>query len=367
MKIIHIIDTLNWGGAQKLLLTFVENSINNEVTIISFRDNTNTKSIKNLFLDHGINLEIIDAKKLFSLSRILRLIKILKSINPDVIHTHLSYANVLGGLCGFISRIPVVATLHNSSYDPKKTSKPVIFFETVILRYLTTLIIAVGYSVEKAHQARVRKKIVVIPNAVNPILPIENSERIQLRENILGQGTFKVITAVGRLSPQKAYIDLFNAFVGTIKVYPEARLLVVGEGKERQSLEEKITELDLSGKVFLLGQRDDVSKLLQITDIFINSSHWEGLPVSILEAMSAGLPIVATKVGDIPRAIDEEVGLLVEPKPEFLKEALIKYLKDPELMQQHGKLAQYRFQENFHASSWYQKIIQAYQKAINEF
>ena len=367
MKIFHIIDTLNWGGAQKLLLTFVENSINNEITLISFKDNPNSKSIKNLFLDHGIHLEIINAKKLYSSSRIFRLMKFIKAVKPDVIHTHLSYANIIGGVCGFFSRIPVVTTLHNSSYDPKKTSKIVIFIETIVLKFLTNLIIAVGYSVEKVHQARVRKEIIVIPNAVNPILPIEESERIQLKEKILGPGNFKVITAVGRLSPQKAYPDLLNAFTGVIQQFPDARLLVAGEGKERQHLEDKITKLNLTGKVFLLGQRDDVSNLLQITDIFINSSYWEGLPVSILEAMSAGLPIIATNVGDIPRIIDHEVGILVEPKPEFLREALGQYLEDPDLMQEHGKNAQDRFLRDFHAASWYQKIIKAYQKAIHEF
>lgn len=367
MKIIHIIDTLNWGGAQKLLLTFVENSVDNEITLISFRDNTNPKSIKNLYLNNGFNIEIIYAKKLLNLKRIFTLIKKIKTIKPDVIHTHLSYANIIGSLCGFICRIPVVSTLHNSSYDPKKTSKPVIFIETIVLRFLTSQIVAVGFSVEKAHQSRVRKKIVVIPNAVNPILPIEESERIQLKEKILGPGDFKVITAVGRLSPQKAYIDLLNALAGISKEYPETRLLVVGEGKERRSLEGVISDLKLEGKAFLLGERNDVSQLLQITDIFINSSHWEGLPVSILEAMSAGLPIVATNVGDIPRVIDGEVGLLVEPKSDFLKAALLKYLNQPELMEEHGKNAQVHFERNFHASSWYQKIIQVYRKAIDAY
>lgn len=366
MKIIHIVDTLNWGGAQKLLLTFVENSIDNEITLISFRDNAKSTSIKYMFMEQGVEIEILDAKKLISVSRIFRLITLLRKKKPDVIHTHLSYANILGGLCGFITKIPVVATLHNSSYDPRKTSKPVILLETVVLRFFTQEIIAVGSSVEQAHRSRVRKSIQIIPNAVNPIIPIEDAERARLKGKILGDGDFHVITAVGRLSPQKAYLDLLNAFAGIITEYPGARLLVIGEGKERKTLENKTFDLGLVGKVFLLGERDDVSKILQFTDIFINSSHWEGLPVSILEAMSAGLPIIATKVGDIPRVIDPELGLLVEPKPDLLKNALDKYLREPELRVEHGKKTQERFMRDYQAASWVQKIIFIYQKAINE-
>lgn len=363
MKIIHIIDTLNWGGAQKLLLTFAENSVENEITLISFKDNTESKSIKHSFLELGINVEIIEGRKLISPSRIFRLIKRIKLIRPEIIHTHLSYANIIGGVCGFVCNVPVVSSLHNSSYDPKKTSNRVIFLETLVLRFLISQIIAVGYSVEEAHRARVRKPIIVIPNAVNKIALINQSEQIELKESILGQGNFTVIAAVGRLSPQKAYPDLLSAFAGIVQDYPEARLLIVGEGKERLLLETMISDLNLSGKVLLVGARDDVSKILQITDIFINSSHWEGLPVSILEAMSAGLPVIATNVGDISKVIDQEVGMLVEPNPEALKSALQKYLNEPALMTRHGRIAKERFLRDFHASAWYQKILDVYQLA----
>jgi len=366
MKILQIIDTLNWGGAQKLLLTFIENAPDNEITVLSFRDNNHSRSIKTLFQNEGINVEILYASKLYNISRINKIIKLLKKNQFDVIHTHLNYANILGGVCGYLTNTPVVSTLHNSRYDPQKTSKPAILLETLVLKYLTKQIIAVGSVVEHAHHNRINNKTIhIIPNAVNEIISISNEEKLDIKNNLFGPGDFFVIIAVGRLSPQKAYLDLFSAVELVSSKHSNIRLLIVGEGDERSKLEVRIRELSLDNNVKLLGERDDVNRLLQISDIFINSSHWEGLPVSILEAMSAGLPIIATRVGDIPSVIDGDSGMLVEPNPIQLQEALFTYLSDLELMATHGQNAKKKFLDQYNANSWVKKIIAIYQKAID--
>jgi glycosyltransferase involved in cell wall biosynthesis len=121
-----------------------------------------------------------------------------------------------------------------------------------------------------------------------------------------------VVTSVGRLHPQKGFPFLLEAMHQVRKDVPNFKLVVVGDGPLRADLLKLVAELDLDGRVVLAGKRDDVPQILQASDIYVNSSLFEGLPFSILEAMAAGLPVVATAVdGNKEIVKDQENGMLV--------------------------------------------------------
>ena len=126
-------------------------------------------------------------------------------------------------------------------------------------------------------------------------------------------------------------------------------------------LQSRIHDLGLTNHVFLLGTRDDTLRLMSAADIYINSSHWEGTPVSVLEAMAAGLPIVATQVGENPHLLASNAGLVVPPRnPEALATALCTLLESPDLRHQFGRAAADRVKTHYSREVWRRKLLELY-------
>jgi glycosyltransferase involved in cell wall biosynthesis len=168
---------------------------------------------------------------------------------------------------------------------------------------------------------------------------------------------------VGRLTSQKGFEHLLQAFARVHEKYPNAALVIAGDGRQLDSLAAQIRSLGLEGHAFLLGQRDDVPRLLAVADVYVNSSLLEGTPVSVLEAMSAGLPIVATSVGDTPYLLDSDSGILVPPaQPEKLAEALMVLLSDPLRRDSLGKSARVRTQKDYSPQAWTRNLLAFYSK-----
>jgi glycosyltransferase involved in cell wall biosynthesis len=161
-------------------------------------------------------------------------------------------------------------------------------------------------------------------------IPLRTTVRPERRPQEIGR-----VLAVGRLTRQKGFDVAIRAFAPVSAQIPGARLEIAGEGEERPFLSRLIRELGLVGSVTLLGQRDDVSELMQRADVLVHPARWEGFGLVLLEAMSAGLPIVASRVGAIPEVVDDEItGVLVPPDdPKALAAALLRVLREPQLRQ----------------------------------
>ena len=159
---------------------------------------------------------------------------------------------------------------------------------------------------------------------------------------------------MGRLSEEKRHLDLLQAFKRVTQLYPASRLLIVGEGYMRETLERRTTELHLSEKVIFAGFQTDVFKYLRTMDLFVLPSRTEGFGIVLLEAMAAGLPVVATKVGGIPEiVVDNDTGLLVEPGSwQDLSEAMLKLLSDPSALRTMGHKGQERVMTHFSESKF---------------
>jgi sugar transferase (PEP-CTERM/EpsH1 system associated) len=157
-----------------------------------------------------------------------------------------------------------------------------------------------------------------------------------------------VIGTVGRLDPVKDHVGLLQAF-SRLADDPRALLVIVGDGPCRATLAATVAALGLSGRVRLLGERDDVPAVLAGFDIFVLSSIGEGMSNAILEAMATGLPVVATRVGGNPElVVNGTSGFLVEPRsPAGLTAALCCYLGDPGLLARHGRAARELAQAEF--------------------
>ena len=332
MKVAQIIDSLKSGGAEQLMTLFVREAKhrNLDTTIISLRKEMDPGILRRL-QENGAKVCALPASKGMSPVRLVQVVRYLLETKIQLVQTHLTTSNIIGTLASHLAGVKSISTLHSVSIDPRYYSRVRHTLETRVLRHLSDRVVAVGHAVSAANQSRLQRPLDVIPNAITPLNPLSEKRRQQIRSKLLEDPEDRLLVSVGRLSPPKGYSILIQAFFVLQKRYPKVKLVIVGNGILKNDLMSQIETLSLQNSIVLLGHREDVPELLGASDVYVNASLWEGLPLSILEAMSAGLPVVATEVGDLERIVPARAGFLVPPnEPEILANAMQRMLEDPD-------------------------------------
>lgn len=363
MHIVQIIDGLYRGGAQQLLVTFAAEAQRRgfRTTVISLNADDRGSVIAARLHELGAEVVRFPAGRLLDPVRVWRLSNFLRRIQPSVVQTHLTYANIIGTLAGRLASISTVGTLHIVGSDPNLSARKQ-HLENAILRRWSGAIIAVGYAAAESYKAIFsQRQINVVPNAVDVLPPISATERTMIRTELLGDPSRPFLLSVGRLTSIKALPDMIDAFAILAPTQPEARLIMVGSGDQRDLVLQRIAQHGLADRVSLIGARDDVPRLLRSADVFVSSSSREGLPVAILEAMAAGLPIVGTAVGDVPHVVVPGTGLVVPPnQPQRLGAALKQVLADPVERRVMGIAAAAHVVKHHSPAVWLDQLIGVY-------
>jgi glycosyltransferase involved in cell wall biosynthesis len=265
-------------------------------------------------VDGGVSVMSLDmARGRATLPALLRYVRIVRRWRPDVIHSHMVHANLLARVGRiFNPGIPVVCTVHNVIEGPRwreiayRLTDPLASATTAVSRAATERYLRVG--------AVPQGRLTTIPNgfdASSTLVPTNVRETIRAEFGV--SDAFLWVT-VGRLMPAKGHDLLLSAFAAILQSHPRARLAIAGEGPERPALESLLKELGIEGSASLLGIRRDVSSVLAAADGFVLSSRWEGLPMVLLEAAAARLPIVSTDVGGCREVASADLGaVLVKP------------------------------------------------------
>jgi glycosyltransferase involved in cell wall biosynthesis len=178
--------------------------------------------------------------------------------------------------------------------------------------------------------------------------------------------TRPVVLTVGRLNVMKGHTHLLDAVPGLLRRTPDLAVVVVGSGHLEEALRAQAAALGVTDAVHLAGHRDDARALLDAADVFVLPSRHEGMPLALLEAMDAGLPVVATRVIGSEEVVDEgRTGLLVRPRdPAALEEALGRLLADPALREEYGRAGQRRFAEHFTAARMAAQTLGVYEQVL---
>lgn len=363
LSILHLVDGLRVGGAEKLIVTFAQELSHHpeKLTVASLQ--RNVPAMQEAIEAAGARVISLHSKKLVNPVRFYNLWRLVRQERFDVIHTHLTAANILGGFVGRLTGTPVVTTLHNT----KLFSQDHLYhgrLEDWVLTHLTDQVIGVGWEVAATHQERLGlDNMVVLPNAVSLPPPLPADERDRLRATLVDDPTAVILLAIGRLRPQKGFLDLVTAFADVHRACPQTRLLIAGQGPLADDLATAVTQFGLTGKVSLLGLRHDIPALLAASDIYVSAAHWEGLPVSMLEAMAAGLPSVVTAVGDVPQVMDETMGILLPPQqPEMFAQALRRLVETPAEWPCFGRAARQKVIDSYNAEAWVEKQLALYRR-----
>jgi glycosyltransferase involved in cell wall biosynthesis len=261
-----------------------------------------------------------------SLVRGYRLLaKQLRADGIQVVQTHLPAANFWGLLFTLRRLCAVVGTIHNNAEfrygaadDPLRARLRRWAYRRLLLR--AQAVVAVSADVRRSlledlHlDAAMARRFVVVPNGVvlPPLLPVES--RMELRSRYGVPREVPLILGAGRLTEQKDFATLVEAAAFLRKQRPDFRILVAGEGELRTSLQDRIAELALGDRMRLPGNVTGLGDLMQAADVFVLPSRWEGLPLVLLEALAAGLPVVATRIRGVTEVIQDGVqGRLVPP------------------------------------------------------
>jgi glycosyltransferase involved in cell wall biosynthesis len=359
MHICQIIDGLPNDGAQRLIVYFAQQGrLNNDQITTAYFSEENSSIVLKALTEAGCTTHFSAMRRLYNPLWSFELEKYLRSMKVDIVQSHLSYANILSAMAGRLAGIPVAATLHTSNFK-NQYYRPVIFrAEMAMLRYFSSSVIAVANAVADVYRPYLgKKKPIIIPNPVTAIPRLAEAERNRIRDQYLPRLDALLMISVGRLTAPKGYRELIEAFHLTEKAFPDARLIIAGRGEEKDNLEKKISEYGLAGKITLLGERSDVPALLAASDLFLSASYWEGMPVSVLEAMAAGLPVIATRVGGVPEILEGR-GVMAPPRqPEALAKEMTALMRNPERMRRLGLAGQQYVLDHHSPEKWYSNMI----------
>jgi glycosyltransferase involved in cell wall biosynthesis len=302
---------------------------------------------------------------------ILKLAFLLRKERVDVVQTHLFDASFVGLLAARIARIPlIVLTRHHSTAVILTAKRVPMLIDLLCSRYLCHRIIVPSEETKEVliESERVAaSKVVVIPYGFDfeKIQPGEGArERVRRELNLNDALVFAV---VGRLDPLKGHAYLFRALAMLTPMYPDIRLLVIGDGPERERLVHLCHALGLTRQVIFTGYRRDIFDVMSAADALIHPSLSESFGQVIVEAAALGKPVVATEVGCAREVVEEGVtGFLVTPGDEkHLVQALLKLLARRDQWQEMGKMARLRVQQ-FSAERMVKAYEEHYVKWLNE-
>lgn len=306
MNICFITTGLDYGGAEKQLLDLAIRIKNkgHSVNIISM---LKPVAFLDILGENGIAVHSLDMTRgKGRFIDLIRTIKILRKLKPDVIHAHMVHANFLSRLsvkfCGN-KNVRLVCTAHNTVEGGKVID--MVYRLTDGLSDLNTQVSQDGldrYLKDKVFP--VESKSIFLRNGIDlKKFTKSASDRESLRKELGIKDSSFVWLAVGRLEEQKNYSLMLRAFKKHLERAPNSILLIAGKGVLEESLKQEANELALDENVMFLGLRTDVVKLMSSSDAYLMSSLWEGMPIVILEAAAMELPIVSTNVGGIEEVV----------------------------------------------------------------
>jgi glycosyltransferase involved in cell wall biosynthesis len=268
---------------------------------------------------------------------LIRLFRLIRKERFQVIETFTHHANILGLPVAWLARLPVRVAGHHGRIEQLQAWITQLHSRVINSR-ITSAMVAVSNRVKKfsiEEEGISPEKIVVIPNGHASRSPTQSADdmRARYRKEIGHDDDGILVLSVGRLAEQKGHIYLLEAIPAIVKQFPKTVFAIAGDGLQRAELEARSEQLGISQSVRFLGTRSDVPELLQMADIFVLPSLWEGFPIALLEAMEAGLPVIATRVEGVEEIIvDGSNGLLLPPgDPEALQFALQRMLAQPDL------------------------------------
>jgi len=366
----------DFGGAEKVVLSLIRNidTESFELVPIIF---TNPSMQENIFFKylnksgkkyHAIFVNGYRIKYLNPLVNIVEAYSVLRKHKFDLIHSHGYRADVIGGLLAKLTGLPLISMCHGFISNDRHLT---IYnrLDRFMLRFARKIIaVSSGIKEELIRSGIEAAHITTIQNAVDGSSESETiTQNRQTRRQLcnLAEKDF-VVGYVGRLSEEKGVKYLIEAISMLNESRVPVKLLIIGEGPQKKALEDFAKERSIEHIVLFAGFQNDIDSWLPAIDVFVLPSLTEGTPMSLLEAMALGIPVIASSVGGVPQVVDSEKnGILVSPgKPEDIKEAIQLLYNNEDLRKRFAEEAQKKIKLTYNIEDWIKKIENEYRNVI---
>jgi glycosyltransferase involved in cell wall biosynthesis len=371
VRLCYLITTFAVGGAENHLLSLVSQLPKErfEVTVAFFKEEAiEARSLVPDFQALGVKLVDLGMSRRWDVQALRRLVRLLREGRYHLLHTHLFRADLLGALARRWAKVPYLcSTVHNT--DPFYThplwrrlarwaageANRVIVISDAIGRFMANQV-----GIDPGRLIRIHYGLKVSTD--------KPSLRAAIRSEFGIDPETPVAGIIARLTPQKSHKVLLEAFALVKAKLPESHLIIVGHDPDglRPSLEALVDQLGLTNSVDFLGYRDDREALIEAMDCFVLPSRWEGFGLVLLEAMTLGRPVVATRVGAIPEiVVDGTTGLLVETDSRAaLADALVRTLGDRAFAQRLGTQGHKRVLCDFAPEKMLASTVECYDRIL---
>jgi glycosyltransferase involved in cell wall biosynthesis len=337
LRLLAIIEAYTMTGPAKNLIEFatLARALNVDTTVATFIRGGASNAFIETARQSGIAVHAFRERGLWDPAVIKGLAKLVSGQRPHVIQTHAVKSHFFARLAGLPNFAPWIAFHHGYTWPTLRARAYNQIDRWSLTAAAKVLTVSLPFREELAAKGVARERIEIVHNAIRPDWGTATPDGpTDLRAELGIAPDRNIILIVGRLSREKDHVTLLRA-IHRLPSSLRPHLLVVGEGPERGRIEEAIRETALTGHVTLTGHQRSAEPYYRVANLAVLSSLSEGSPNALLEAMAAGVPVVATRVGGIPEIVtDEESALLVPPGDvDSMAEAMAKLLTDTSLAQ----------------------------------
>lgn len=359
IKILEIIGDPTLAGAPRHLLGLLENFDYHKFEVfVICPAGPLAGEIRSL--KKPLELETVPMPSRFNLESIREIRKKIKHLKPDIVHVHGTRAGSLGRIAAIGLKIPVIYTEHLWTKNYKLSSRLANHIQMIAMWFLdmfTDLNIAVSQAVKDFmvdSQISRPAKIKVIYNGIEP--QKQKAKPFSRKEMTLG--------AVGTLNHQKGIQYLIQALPAVLKEFPQTKLIIVGEGEYKSHLENLVKKMKLGKFISFSGFVKDIEEKMAEFDIYVQPSLSESFGLAIVQAMSLGLPVVATNTGGIPEVVTTgKSGILVEvANPKALAGGILELLRDKKRAKEMGELGREEAKIKFNLKEMVGEVEEVYEK-----
>ncbi|NWN90417.1 glycosyltransferase [Marinobacter adhaerens] len=362
IRILHLTFNMGFGGTEQVIRQLVTNlpaeGFNSLVMCIDGHVGEIGKQIS----EEGVPVHALSRGQGFDWELAKKIRQEIRNHEIDIVHCHQYTPWVYGWLAHIGTSAKVIFTEHGRFYPDRYRYKAMLINPVLVL--FTPAIIAISTATKSAlarYEFIPSRRIEVIYNGIEGITESRSdTESVRVKHGL--PDTSLVFGTVSRLDPVKNQSMMIRAFQQCVSEHPECFLLIVGDGPERDALEQLVSELALENSVIFTGFISKPDAYLAAMDVFLLSSFTEGTSMTLLETMSLGIPAVATAVGGNPEVIDKDkTGVLVPNDDEkaFAKE-MIRMVDDLSLRTEMGANARQRFNECYSASAMAENYLTLY-------
>ncbi|KWZ85250.1 glycosyltransferase family 4 protein [Heyndrickxia coagulans] len=362
LKVLMITPVFEGGGTEVYILNLIKYLKGKGVeSIVVSGGGLRSNELDMLIDHHKVNNSLRNKNIRNFIISIIFFYKQIVIFKPNLIHSSSVFTTLIAKLAALLyffktrKKVPVIITLHggpNKNIEKESAKILNIFADGIIAlsHKAKELLINNGYKKEDL--------IDVIYNGIN----IEEGDNINF--DLIYDPVNINIVICGRLTKQKGHKFLIEAFSDVLKIQNNIHLYILGDGELKEDLQKNVINLGIGEKVTFLGFRKNVLSIVEKMDIFVLPSLWEQFPISILEAMALGKPIIATNVNGVPEQLDN-TGLVVEPgNSKELSAAIIKLINDKNLRNNLSNLAKQRFNNNFTIDKMGESTYHFYKKIL---